>query len=80
MRIQFIHAVLHIKVLKFSALIPSGADFTNTFRSLSQVSCPTEGESEGEEDLVKKTTDLLVEQCATLEELKSANKPTMDPR
>lgn len=58
----------------------TGADFTNTFRSLSQISCPTEGESEGDEDLTKKATDLLLEQCASLEELKAANKPTMDPR
>ncbi len=57
---------------------PAGADFTNTFRSLSQISCPTEGENEGEE--VKKASDLLLEQCASLEELKAANKPTMDPR
>ncbi|CAN9498759.1 unnamed protein product [Ophioblennius macclurei] len=58
----------------------TGADFTNTFRSLSQISCPTEGESDGEEDAVKKATDLLLEQCASMEELKAANKPTMDPR
>ncbi|KAA8590637.1 hypothetical protein FQN60_014571 [Etheostoma spectabile] len=58
----------------------TGADFTNTFRSLSQISCPTEGQSEGEDELVKKATDLLLEQCASSEELKAANKPTMDPR
>lgn len=58
----------------------TGADFTNTFRSLSLISCPTEENSEGEEDSVKKATDLLIEQCASIEELKAANKPTMDPR
>ncbi|KAF1387095.1 hypothetical protein PFLUV_G00101710 [Perca fluviatilis] len=58
----------------------TGADFTNTFRSLSQISCPTEGQSEEEDELVKKATDLLLEQCASSEELKAANKPTMDPR
>lgn len=58
----------------------TGADFTNTFRSLSLISCPTEENSEGEEDSVKKATDLLIEQCASLEELKADNKPTMDPR
>uniref|UniRef100_A0A672H0F4 Selenoprotein O n=1 Tax=Salarias fasciatus TaxID=181472 RepID=A0A672H0F4_SALFA len=58
----------------------TGADFTNTFRSLSQISCPTEGQSDGEGDAVKKATDLLLEQCASIEELKAANKPTMDPR
>uniref|UniRef100_A0A3B5AL18 Selenoprotein O n=1 Tax=Stegastes partitus TaxID=144197 RepID=A0A3B5AL18_9TELE len=56
----------------------TGADFTNTFRSLSQISCPAEGEGEGE--VVKKAADLLLDQCASLEELKAANKPTMDPR
>uniref|UniRef100_A0A3Q1IW04 Selenoprotein O n=1 Tax=Anabas testudineus TaxID=64144 RepID=A0A3Q1IW04_ANATE len=58
----------------------TGADFTNTFRSLSQISCSAEAESEEEEDHVKQATDLLLEQCASLEELKAANKPTMDPR
>lgn len=56
----------------------AGADFTNTFRSLSQISCPTEGEDE--EELVRKATELLLQQCASLEELKAANKPTMDTR
>lgn len=58
----------------------TGADFTNTFRGLSRISCPTEGESEEEEELVRKATALLLEQCASLEELKAANKPAMDPR
>lgn len=58
----------------------TGADFTNTFRSLSQISCPSEGEGAEEEDPVKKATELLLQQCASLEELKAANKPTMDPR
>lgn len=58
----------------------AGADFTNTFRSLSQISCPTEEEDEREEDLVKQATDLLLTQCASLEELKAANKLSMDPR
>lgn len=58
----------------------AGADFTNTFRGLSRISCPTEGESEEEEELVRKATALLLEQCASLEELKAANKPAMDPR
>lgn len=55
-----------------------GADFTNTFRSLSQISCPTAGEDESE--VIKQATELLLQQCASLEELKAANKPTMDPR
>uniref|UniRef100_A0A1A8MN15 Selenoprotein O n=1 Tax=Nothobranchius pienaari TaxID=704102 RepID=A0A1A8MN15_9TELE len=57
----------------------TGADFTNTFRSLSLICCPTEAETGGEEDL-KRTADLLLHQCASLEELKAANKATMDPR
>uniref|UniRef100_A0A1A8J4X1 Selenoprotein O n=2 Tax=Nothobranchius kuhntae TaxID=321403 RepID=A0A1A8J4X1_NOTKU len=57
----------------------TGADFTNTFRSLSLICCLTEAETEGEEDL-RRTADLLLHQCASLEELKAANKPTMDPR
>lgn len=62
------------------SVLLAGADFTNTFRCLSQISCPTEGEGEDEEEQVKKATELLLEQCATREELKAANKPTMDPR
>ncbi|XP_041651830.1 selenoprotein O1 isoform X2 [Cheilinus undulatus] len=60
----------------------TGADFTNTFRSLSQISCSTEGDGgdEEEEREVKKATELLLQQCASLEELKAANKPSMDPR
>ncbi|KAM4618812.1 selenoprotein O1 [Polymixia lowei] len=58
----------------------TGADFTNSFRSLSQIPCPAEGEGEEEEEIVKHATALLLEQCASLEELKAANKPTMDPR
>ncbi|KAG7454540.1 hypothetical protein MATL_G00260730 [Megalops atlanticus] len=56
----------------------TGADFTNTFRCLGQVHCPKEGE--GEEEEVERAVDLLMEQCSSLEELKEANKPTMDQR
>uniref|UniRef100_A0A8C9VEA8 Selenoprotein O n=1 Tax=Scleropages formosus TaxID=113540 RepID=A0A8C9VEA8_SCLFO len=56
----------------------TGADFTNTFRCLSRVPCPAEGQEEG--DVVESAVELLLEQCASLEELKAANKPTMDPR
>lgn len=56
----------------------TGADFTNTFRCLSQISCPSEGENE--EDILRQATELLLKQCTSLEELKAANKPTMDPR
>ncbi|KAF5897516.1 selenoprotein O [Clarias magur] len=56
----------------------TGADFTNTFRCLSQIPCPAEGETA--EDRVKQATELLLQQCASLEELKDASKPSMDPR
>ncbi|XP_030646614.1 selenoprotein O1 isoform X3 [Chanos chanos] len=58
----------------------TGADFTNTFRCLSQIPCPSEGEMEEDSETVKKATDLLLQQCALLEELRVANRPTMDPR
>uniref|UniRef100_A0A9J7XA75 Selenoprotein O n=1 Tax=Cyprinus carpio carpio TaxID=630221 RepID=A0A9J7XA75_CYPCA len=58
----------------------TGADFTNTFRSLSQISCPTQQEGEDETEVIKQATELLLQQCASLEELKAANRPTMDPR
>uniref|UniRef100_A0A671SZV1 Selenoprotein O n=1 Tax=Sinocyclocheilus anshuiensis TaxID=1608454 RepID=A0A671SZV1_9TELE len=53
----------------------TGADFTNTFRLLSAVSCPA-GEQKDSTDSV---VELIVEQCASLEELKVANNPTMQP-
>lgn len=59
----------------------TGADFTNTFRCLSQVPCPSGEETqEEEEEALGHSVDLLMEQCSTLEELKEANKPTMDHR
>lgn len=65
-------------VLQLKPSAPAGADFTNTFRCLSGIPCPAEGEAE--EEVVKTAADLLLEQCSSLEELKDANKPTMDPR
>ncbi|XP_036431243.1 selenoprotein O2 [Colossoma macropomum] len=56
----------------------TGADFTNVFRLLSSVCCPLVGES-GQGD-VGSVVDLILEQCASLEELKVANHPTMEPR
>lgn len=62
----------------------TGADFTNTFRSLSQIPAGGDrGEDEGEgedEREVRQATELLLQQCASVEELKAANKPSMDPR
>lgn len=40
-------------------------------------------QEDGEEDeceTIKQATELLLQQCASLEELKAANRPTMDPR
>ncbi|CAL8292532.1 unnamed protein product [Boreogadus saida] len=54
----------------------TGADFSNTFRCLGEIPCPTEGE----QGVVREATDLLLEQCTSLEELRVANKPTMEPR
>ncbi|XP_072290564.1 selenoprotein O1 isoform X2 [Eucyclogobius newberryi] len=56
----------------------TGADFTNTFRCLSQILYPTKGENE--EDVIRQAAQLLLEQCASLEELKAASKPTMETR
>lgn len=61
--------------------LTSGADFTNTYRSLSQISCPIQEEGEEDEcEANKQATELLLQQCASLEELKGANRPTMDQR
>lgn len=59
----------------------TGADFTNTFRSLSQISCPMQEEEEEDDcESIKQATEMLLQQCASLDELKAANRPTMDPR
>lgn len=62
------------------SLLAAGADFTNTFRCLSQIPCPSEEGSADDEEQVKRGAELLLQQCASWEELKAANKPTMDPR
>uniref|UniRef100_A0A3Q2PRS0 Selenoprotein O n=1 Tax=Fundulus heteroclitus TaxID=8078 RepID=A0A3Q2PRS0_FUNHE len=56
----------------------AGADFTNTFRLLSRVPWPEKGDDE--RVTVGPVADLIVEQCASIEELKVANKPTMEDR
>lgn len=58
--------------------VPPGADFTNTFRLLSRVPWPEEGDSEGA--TAGPAVDLILQQCASVEELKVANKPTMEDR
>ncbi|MEE6481110.1 hypothetical protein FKM82_012755 [Ascaphus truei] len=50
----------------------TGSDFTNTFRVLSKFS----GKSDDIEDFL----ETIVEQCASMEELKVASRPKMDPR
>ncbi|AWO97790.1 putative selenoprotein O-like [Scophthalmus maximus] len=56
----------------------TGADFTNTFRLLCCIPWPEDGDSERE--AVGPVVDLILQQCASIEELKVANKPTMDDR
>ncbi|XP_066561595.1 selenoprotein O1 isoform X2 [Amia ocellicauda] len=62
----------------------TGADFTNTFRCLSQVPCPgvlAKGCDSGEpSDLGDHAVEMLLSHCASLEELRAAQRPTMDPR
>ncbi|XP_056429717.1 protein adenylyltransferase SelO, mitochondrial isoform X2 [Hyla sarda] len=50
----------------------TGSDFTNTFRILSKFS--------GKDDDIDGFLDLIIEQCASMEELKVAFKPRMNPR
>uniref|UniRef100_A0A8C5RQN2 Selenoprotein O n=1 Tax=Laticauda laticaudata TaxID=8630 RepID=A0A8C5RQN2_LATLA len=52
----------------------TGADFTNTFRLLN--SCPVDFDPLNLEEFL----DQISKQCASLEELKVAYKPQMDPR
>uniref|UniRef100_A0A8C2BXN0 Selenoprotein O n=1 Tax=Cyprinus carpio TaxID=7962 RepID=A0A8C2BXN0_CYPCA len=52
----------------------TGADFTNTFRLLSAVSCPA-GEQK-DRDRTDSVVELIVEQCASLEELKHVARKT----
>ncbi|XP_042603367.1 selenoprotein O2 isoform X2 [Cyprinus carpio] len=52
----------------------TGADFTNTFRLLSAVSCPA-GEQK-DRDRTDSVVELIMEQCASLEELKHVARKT----
>ncbi|KAK2858749.1 hypothetical protein Q5P01_003369 [Channa striata] len=54
----------------------TGADFTNTFRLLSRVPLPDDGDSETA--TVGPVVDLILEQCASIEELKVVNQPTVE--
>ncbi|KAE8616053.1 hypothetical protein XENTR_v10008705 [Xenopus tropicalis] len=50
----------------------TGSDFTNTFRVLSKFS--------GDEAEIQDFLNIIIEQCASVEELKLVFKPKMDPR
>lgn len=54
--------------------IVSGADFTNTFHLLSSFLVDTDPSS------LENFLDKISKQCASIEELKVAYKPQMDPR
>ncbi|XP_018539807.1 selenoprotein O2 [Lates calcarifer] len=56
----------------------TGADFTNIFRLLSCVPWPEEGDNE--RATVGPVVDLILQQCASIQELKVANMPTMEDR
>ncbi|KAL2102289.1 hypothetical protein ACEWY4_001457 [Coilia grayii] len=60
----------------------TGADFTNTFRLLSQVPWPVGGEEEElrEKAALEQVVGRLLDQGASLEELKVAHYPTMESR
>lgn len=56
----------------------SGADFTNTFHLLSRVPWPEDDSSD--KATVGPVVDLILDQCASTEELKVTNKPTMEEK
>uniref|UniRef100_A0AAY4AV29 Selenoprotein O n=1 Tax=Denticeps clupeoides TaxID=299321 RepID=A0AAY4AV29_9TELE len=56
----------------------TGADFTNTFRLLSNVPWPRGDDTAT--DILETLVEQLLEQCASLDELKVANHPSMAPR
>lgn len=54
----------------------TGADFTNSFRSLSNLPLPGLSGIESQEALL----EYLLTQSSTVEEMRKANQPKMDPR
>uniref|UniRef100_A0A3Q1H787 Selenoprotein O n=1 Tax=Anabas testudineus TaxID=64144 RepID=A0A3Q1H787_ANATE len=56
----------------------TGADFTNTFHLLSRVPWPEDDSSD--KATVGPVVDLILDQCASTEELKVTNKPTMEEK
>lgn len=71
---KLMHTVAFVNVKFPLNFFPSGADFTNAFRLLS--SFPVDTDPLKQEDFLDKISN----QCASLEELKVAYKPQMDPR
>jgi serine/tyrosine/threonine adenylyltransferase len=62
----------------------TGADFTNTFRSLSRLSIPSSDDARCDANAdLKELAELknyLLQQCATVDELKLSYTPKLDPR
>jgi len=55
----------------------TGSDFTNSFRCLSRLTLPG---SADHDKSVTEVVEYLLTQCSTLDELKAAYAPKMDPR
>ena len=55
----------------------TGADFTNSFRCLSQISLPG---SDNHEETLQETKEYLLKQCSTVEEMKKTCQPRMNQR
>ena len=55
----------------------TGADFTNSFRALSSIPFPSDPHFDEKK---KEFVDYVLTQCASVEDLKVANRPKMDPR
>ncbi|XP_076841356.1 selenoprotein O1 isoform X2 [Brachyhypopomus gauderio] len=58
----------------------TGADFTNTFRSLSQILGPARGEAADDSEAVERAVELLLLQCASLEEMRTSSRPSVGTR
>lgn len=58
----------------------TGADFTNTFRCFSRIELPLSRDVNTPVVGVAEVESHLLQQCATLDELKLAHAPQMDPR
>ena len=59
----------------------TGADFTNSFRCLSQMELPrTDDQIPDFTPDILRVKEILLSQCASVEELKADYAPQMDPR